>query len=73
MDNDTRYIDDFTEEQVKSFYKQVYRVVEAAFIVLLTLFYIIFTCVVIAFSVIIGVLYRIVEYVIAANSSKNKS
>ena len=67
-----RYIDDFTEEQVKSFYKKVYRVVEAAFIVLITLFSIIFMCVLIALSVIIGVLYRIVEYVRVANSSKNK-
>ena len=53
--------------------KKVYGVVEVVLTVLLTLFYIIFTGVVIAFSVIIGVLYRIVEYVIAANSSKNKS
>lgn len=52
--------------------KKVYRVVEAAFIVLITLFSIIFMCVLIALSVIIGVLYRIVEYVIVANSSKNK-
>lgn len=68
-----RYIDDFTEEQVKSFYKKVYRVVEAVFIVLITLFSIIFMCVLIALSVIIGFLYRIVEDVIATNSSKNKS
>lgn len=68
-----RNIDDFTKEQVKSFYRKAYSVVEAAFIVLITLFSIIFMCVLIALSVIIGVLYRIVEVVIATNSSNNKS
>ena len=72
MDNDMRYTDDFTEERVKSFYRKVYSVVEAALIVLITLFSIIFMCILIALSVIIGVLYRIVEDVIATNSSKNK-
>lgn len=52
--------------------KKVYRVVDAVLIVLITLFYIIFMCVWIALSVIIGVLYRIVEDVRVANSSKNK-
>lgn len=41
--------------------KRVYRVVEAALIVLITLFYIIFMSVFIALSVTIGVFYRIAE------------
>lgn len=72
MDNDTRYTDDFTEEQVKSFYRKVYSFVEAAFIVLITLFSIIFMLVLIALSVIIGVFHLIVGIVIVSYSSKNK-
>lgn len=61
MDNDTRYTDDFTEEQVKSFYRKAYSFVEAVLIVLITLFSIIFMCVVIALSVIVGVFHLIAE------------
>lgn len=56
-----RYIDNFTEKQVKSFYKKVYSVVEAVFIVLITLFFMISMLVLIALSVIIGVFHLIVE------------
>lgn len=61
MDNDMRYTDNFTEKQVKSFYRKVYSFVEAVLIVLITLFSIIFMCILIALSVIIGVFHLIAE------------
>lgn len=61
MNNDMRHIDNFTEKQVKSFYRKVYSVVEAVLIVLITLFSIIFMCILIALSVIIGVFHLIAE------------
>lgn len=56
-----RYTDNFTEKQVKSFYRKVYSFVEAVLIVLITLFSIIFMCILIALSVIIGVFHLIAE------------
>lgn len=67
-----RYIDNFTEEQVKSFYRKVYSFVEAVLIVLITLFSIISMLVLIVLSVIIGVFHLIMGIVIVGYSSKNK-
>lgn len=52
--------------------KKVYIVVEAALIVLITLFSIIFICILIALSVIIGVIYRIAEDCNSRLPPKNK-